>query len=117
MKFFNWFKHHKNNKVINLISVNGMDISTGHIGGYLLNLKETVHCFKDAHLGYFISKNENYRFVIYGIYPNKQQIEYFTDRCPAMIEEDIKSSEPRLHNWILYYDKGFDEDLKEIVPY
>lgn len=102
----------KKTKVIDVIDFDASDISTGQIGGYILDLYEKKGF---RHIGYrFENIDGNCRFVIYTLISNKAVIQYFKDRCSAIVEYECKASQPSSHTfseeWYNDY-KGFTEVL------
>ena len=79
-------KRHPN--LVKLIDIPGRDINDTDIMTYITYLWE----YKDMHhIGYILSEaNERHccRWVLYA-YSNKRIEEYFRDRCPAIVEEEI----------------------------
>lgn len=100
------FKKKKLPIQIDLINFNNQHVSTGQVGEYILNLYE-----KEGfnHLGYrYENMNRQGRFVIYTLPENTVPIQYFKDRCPAMIEEECKKLEGCAH-YFEQWPNGFEE--------
>ena len=81
-------KRKRNPNLVKLIDISARDINDMDIMTYITYLWE----YKDMyHIGYIISKaNERHcdRWVLYAYY-DKRITEYFRDRCPAIVEEEI----------------------------
>lgn len=72
------------------ININGYDVSTGQVGSYIKCLYDTKGF---RYIGYdFVNEDGLCRVVLYTLPANKQVIRYFEDRCPAMVEEEIKKA-------------------------
>lgn len=100
------FKKKKLPIQIDLINFSNQHVSTGQVGEYILNLYE-----KEGfnHLGYrYENMNGHGRFVIYTLPENTLPIQYFKDRCPAMIEEECKKLEGCAH-YFEQWPNGFEE--------
>lgn len=54
-----------------------------------------------------------YRYILYVFHPSKPQIQYFKDRCPGMIEEQIRKMEGFIPFKTVEYNKL---DFIEIIP-
>lgn len=83
-----FFKKWRNKKYepVRCIDFSAMEISTGQISWYIKQLYQ-AHNFK--HIAYdFQNIDGNCRFVIYTPWYNKGVIQYFKDRCPAMVEQE-----------------------------
>ena len=93
------------------ISVDVMDIRTAHvssgqIGHYIQNLYRNENF---AHIGYRVeNKNGLHRFVIYTLPGQKDVIQYFKDRCPAMVEEECRKLKGEGQQWATW-PNGFEE--------
>ena len=89
-----------------LINIDGSNISTGMVGGYLLKLRKLGM----IHLGYKFIKIEGLsRVNIYSAVPVPIRTKmYFEDRCPAIVEQEIKESEPMPHSFLVWKN-GFRE--------
>ena len=83
-------KRKRHSNLVKLIDIPARDINDMDIMTYITYLWE----YKDMHhIGYIISKaNERHcdRWVLYA-YSDKRITEYFRDRCPAIVEEEILS--------------------------
>lgn len=93
-----------------LINIDGSNISTGMIGGYLLKLRKSGM----IHLGYeFVKMSGLSRINIYSVVHTPLEIKmYFKDRCPAMVEQEVRESESMPHSFLTWKD-GF----REVVEY
>ena len=100
----NWFK--KPQIYTDLIEISRMHVSTGQIAHYLKKLRDEEHFI---HLGYRISNHDSLnRFVIYAASPTPELVQYFKDRCPAMVENECRALEGISHDWFIWHD-GFRE--------
>lgn len=105
--FFKFFKR-KDSITEDLIDFDASSISTGKVVGYIKYLYREK---KFSHIGYRVDNiNGNVRFVLYTLSGslNRRLIQYFKDRCPAMVERECKSCAPcpgKLNKW----DNGFEE--------
>ena len=83
-------KRKRNPNLVKLIDISTRDINDMDIMTYIIYLWE----YKDMHhIGYILSEaNERHcdRWVLYAYY-DKRITEYFRDRCPAIVEEEILS--------------------------
>lgn len=96
----------KSSIFVDVIDINAMHVSTGQIGGYIKKLYKEEEF---SHMGYrFENRNGLSRFVIYTLPYSKEIIQYFKDRCPAMIEEECKVANNTPHKFIRW-DNGFEE--------
>ncbi len=92
--------------VVDVIDINAMHIATGQMGAYIKKLYQEE---KFRHIGYrFENRNGLCRFVIYTLASQKQVIQYFKDRCPAMIENECRELEGVAHKWNKW-ENGFEE--------
>lgn len=95
------------------ISVDVAEFSSTHVGPdmvatYITNLYKKE---KFLHIGYRLEESEHgfLRYVLYTLPTSKIVIQYFKDRCPAMIEKECmecKSVEP--YTWSIW-PNGFEE--------
>ena len=93
---------------VDVIDINAMHVSTGKIGGYIKRLYREEGL---SHIGYRIeNKNGLKRWVIYTLPDQIEVIQYFRDRCPAMVEE-CRKTRGEAHEWVVW-DNGFEE-IKE----
>ena len=100
----NWFK--KKQISTDLIEISRMHVGTGQIGHYLKKLCEEEGFM---HMGYRYSNHSSLsRFVIYAASPTAEMIQYFKDRCPAMVENECRALEGIPHDWVTWPD-GFRE--------
>ena len=96
----------KKDIMVDVIDFSAQHVSTGQIGEYILNLYE-----KEGfnHMGYrFENVDGNVRFFIYTLPGSTRIIQYFKDRCPAMIEEECRKLEGSAH-YFEDYPNGFSE--------
>lgn len=64
-------------------------------------------------MGYrFENKDGLSRFLIYTLPQNKEIIQYFKDRCPAMVERECRELTGEGHSW-LNWENGFEEIIKD----
>lgn len=82
------FKKHKKSNLITIAECSFMDISDGQIINYFKFLKNKYQ-FGNLH-HYAENKDGILRCIIKTNPRNKKAIMYFNDRCPAMIENEIK---------------------------
>lgn len=91
---------------INVMEINAKHVSTGQIGHYLKKIQEEENF---RHLGYkFVRRGHLSRFVIYTLPGSEEIIQYFKDRCPAMVEAECRALEGVAHNWRVW-PNGFTE--------
>lgn len=105
----------RNNKpcIIEMIDFNGQNISTGAVGAYIVNLYRTEGL---NHLGFNYRKTPDgsLRFVIYGLKGNTKAIRYFKDRCPAMVENEVKGFKNPLRKFkVNMWPNGFAEVIED----
>ena len=94
---------------VEVIDFNAMHVSTGNIGGYIKRLYREEGL---SHIGYrIVNKNGLKRWVIYTLPDQIEVIQYFRDRCPAMVEEECRKTRGEAHEWVVW-DNGFEE-IKE----
>lgn len=101
----------KEKAVIKLIEFSGQEISTGMVGGYILGHLYDRMGFRD--IGYKINNTHagNLRIELYGWFPSSQAVNYFKDRCPAMVEQEVQKSIQMPHSFI---DMG---DIEVVTTY
>lgn len=93
-----------------LIEISQQHVATGQMGAYLKKLHDEEGF---RHMGYRFEKHGGLgRYVIYAIFPNDYMVQYFKDRCPAMVEMECRQLEGIPHKWIQW--KEGEEDIKEI---
>lgn len=98
----------KTPKTVDLIDFSRTHVSTGQVGGYIKKLYEEE---KFLHIGYrYANINGSDRFILYTLPGLEKTIQYFKDRCPAMIEEecrkiDVSNVDFKINKW----DNGFEE--------
>lgn len=92
MGFYNNFINYLKTKIsglVDLCNISGQHLSDDKVGSYILYIKRTEP-FAYCTMGYRYEKQDGeLRFIIYAFQPDKSQIRFFKDRCPAMIERDI----------------------------
>lgn len=96
----------KKQEIIDIAEFSGMKVSTGQVGAYIKKLYEDENF---RHIGYRFQKNSKgiVRVIISAISPPENIIQYFKDRCPAMIENEVKECKPQSHTLTII--NGFDE--------
>lgn len=102
-----WKKNRKNSPIsVDVIDISAKHVSTGQMGAYIKKL------YKEEgfrHLGYrFENRNGMCRFVIYTLPHQREVIQYFKDRCPAMVENECKTLECEGYTWT-GWENGFEE--------
>jgi len=96
---------------IDLISFSIKHISTGQIGGYIIDLLYEELGFK--HIGYRIeNSNGDIRCVLVALKGNNALVQYFKDRCSGMIEEKVKTAKPIPHKFNKW-ENGFEEVMPD----
>lgn len=91
---------------VDLIDFSGMHVATGQVGSYIKHLYEE-HDFQ--HIGYrYKNINGDLRFILYTVPNNKLAVQYFKDRCPAMVENECRSCEGIPHKFVKW-ENGFEE--------
>lgn len=91
---------------IDVIEINAEHVSTGQIGHYLKKIQEEEDF---RHLGYRVTnRGRLMRFAIYTLPGNERVIQYFKDRCPAMVENECRALEDIGHSWVTWAS-GFQE--------
>ena len=91
---------------IDVIEINAEHVSTGQIGHYLKKIQEEEDF---RHLGYRVAnRGRLMRFAIYTLPGNERVIQYFKDRCPAMVENECRALEDIGHSWVTW-PSGFQE--------
>lgn len=91
---------------VDVMDINAMHVSTGQIGKYIRDLyrKEDFR-----HIGYrFEQKDGLLRCIIYTLPNQKAVIQYFKDRCPAMVEEECRKLQGEEHE-CTKWQNGFEE--------
>lgn len=90
-----------------LIEINQQHVATGQMGAYIKKLYEE-EAFR--HMGYRFEKHGCLgRYVIYAFFPSEYMVQYFKDRCPAMVEMECRKLEGVPHKW-----KDWGDDLQEV---
>lgn len=91
---------------VDLIDFNAMNIGTGNVGSYI----KWLYCeYGFLHIGYrFENQNGNCRFVLHTLPENRNVMQYFKDRCPAMVEIECKSKDSIPHKFVKW-ENGFEE--------
>ena len=102
------------------VSVDVMDISmkhvaTGQMGAYIKKLYKEEGFF---HIGYrFENRGGICRYIINTLPNNRDVIQYFKDRCPAMVENECRALVGEAHK-LTTWENGFveveDEDWKPV---
>ena len=87
---------------VDVISFNMKHVSTGQVGAYIKKLYREENFL---HIGY---RWDNGRFVIYTLPGNKEVIQYFKDRCPAMVENECRALTCESYDWATW-PNGFEE--------
>lgn len=99
--------------IVECINFNGHDVSTGAVGSYIIWLG----IYKDLHHLGFTYRKENdgsLRFVIYTLRYNHQAIRYFKDRCPAMVEDEVKRFRKSTYRFkVNTWENGFSEVVED----
>lgn len=91
---------------VDVIEINAEHVATGQIGHYLKKLQDEEDF---RHLGYrFFQRGHLVRFAIYTLPGSERIIQYFKDRCPAMVENECRALEGIAHNWVTW-PNGFEE--------
>ncbi len=91
---------------VDVMDINAMHVATGQIGEYIKNLYRNEDF---RHIGYrFENRDGLCRFVIYTLPNQKAVIQYFKDRCPAMVEEECRKLQGEAHEWA-EWPNGFEE--------
>ena len=91
---------------VDVINFSAHHVSTGQVGAYIKKLYEEEHF---SHIGYRTENRKGFiRYVIYTIPTSIAVIQYFKDRCPAMVENECKALEGVAHKWNVW-DNGFEE--------
>ena len=91
------------------------NISLSQIGSYLAKLQK-INGF--IHLGY-ITINTNWGSTRYGIvskYWTPEVIQYFKDRCPAIVEDEVRKIDVHYPHYIHEDKDGFKEVVYGEVP-
>ncbi len=91
---------------VDVMNISAMNVSTGQIGAYIKALYQEEGF---RHIGYrFENQDGLCRFIIYTLPNQKDVIQYFKDRCPAMVEEKCKQSVEQAYEWSTW-PNGFEE--------
>lgn len=91
---------------VDVMNISAMHISTGQIGSYIKSLYQEEGF---RHIGYrFENQDGLCRFIIYTLPTQKDVIQYFKDRCPAMVEEKCIQCADQPHGWSVWVN-GFEE--------
>ncbi len=92
--------------VVDVIDINAKHVATGQMGAYIKKLYKEEDF---RHIGYRFENREGLcRFVIYTLASQRQVVQYFKDRCPAMVENECRSLVGVPHNWN-EWESGFRE--------
>lgn len=91
---------------VDVMDINRQHVSSGRIEEYIRNL------YRDEgfmHIGYRVEDRDGLqRFVIYTLPGQKDVIQYFKDRCPAMVEQECRKLEGKGADWNVW-PNGFKE--------
>ncbi len=93
------------------ISVDVMDISASYVAsGQIVEYIKNLYRNKDfRHIGYRLENRDGLiRYVIYTLPNQKEIIQYFKDRCPAMVEEECRKLQGEGCEWAKWQN-GFEE--------
>ena len=107
------FKRKQKLNIVEMINFNGQNVSTGAVGAYIVNLYRNEGL---RHLGFNYRKTPDgsLRFVIYGLKDNTRAITYFKDRCPAMVENEVKGFKNPLRKFkVNMWSNGFAEVIED----
>ena len=97
-----------------LITIDSKNISLSEIGSYLVQLYKIAGL---SHLGYKTEDSwSGQRFAIYSKYINPKNIQYFKDRCPDLIRQEIKKVIVHYPHYIHEDSDGFKEVIAGNVP-
>lgn len=101
----------KQKTVIKLIEFSGQEVSTGMVGGYILGHLYNHMGFRN--IGYSITNSNagDLRIELYSWFPSSRLINYFKDRCPAIVEQEVQKSIQMPHSFI---DMG---DIEVVTTY
>lgn len=92
---------------IDVMQINAKHVSTGQIGGYIKKLYEEEGF---RHIGYRFKNIDGLtRFIIYTLPNQLEVIQYFEDRCPAMVEEKCRNITDDVSFTISTWENGFEE--------
>lgn len=96
MLFEKLFKKEKT-ACYDIIEISQQHVATGQMGAYLKKICEEENFL---HMGYRFEKHGGLgRYVIYSLAPHPYMIQYFKDRCPAMVEMECRALEGIPHKW------------------
>lgn len=91
---------------VDVIDISAMHVATGQMGAYIKKLYAEENF---RHIGYRFENREGMcRFVIYTLASQRDVIQYFKDRCPAMVENECRELEGVPHKWN-EWESGFSE--------
>lgn len=100
------FLKHKKPVSIDCIDFDASNVSTGQIGSYI---KYLYNEYDFRHIGYrFENRDGNCRWIIYTLSHQKRVIQYFKDRCPAMVESECRMMRP-IDFCTQKWENGFEE--------
>ena len=103
---FNMSLFKKKQTSVDVMDINAMHVSTGQIGEYIKNLYKNEDF---RHMGYRLEPKDGlHRFVIYTLPNQKEVIQYFKERCPAMVEEECRKLHGEEHKFA-EWPNGFSE--------
>ena len=95
---------------VDIADFNASHISTGIIGAYIKKLYKEE---KFLHIGYRLENKDGLlRYILYTLPDSKIIIQYFKDRCHAMIEKECMDCEPEAH-----YFSTWPNGFQEVVPF
>ena len=93
---------------VDVIDFNAQHVATGQVVAYIHKLYREEEFL---HLGYrFENRNGSVRFVIYALPSSRMVIQYFKDRCPAMVENECRALEGEGCTW-----NEWENCFKEVV--
>jgi len=105
----------KKTKQHELINFSFQNLSTGQVGEYIL--KELYKKNNFSHIGYkYVKDGGELRCILYTLSnPSKRLVNYFNDRCPAMVEEKANSYEGIAHEFVKWGSTGIEivQEYKE----
>lgn len=91
---------------VDVIEINAEHVATGQIAHYLKKIQKEEDF---RHLGYrVVNRGRLMRFAIYTLPNSERIIQYFKDRCPAMVENECRALEGIGHSWVTW-PSGFQE--------
>lgn len=95
---------------VDVIDFSAMKVATSQVAGYIKKLYEEEGF---SHMGYRVeNRNGLVRFIIYTLPSSKEIIQYFKDRCPAMVEKQCMEIETSPDIKWNKWNNGFEEISK-----